>query len=71
MAEPKNPRRKRAQPRTDEERTGNPDAGSEKLDPDRTPGDGTLQGSTPAGLTVDELLDRAEAPGQTNDTGTG
>jgi hypothetical protein len=27
---------------------------------DRTPGDGSLQGSTPAGLTIKELLERSE-----------
>ncbi len=34
--------------------------GDEKLDKTRTPGDGTLDGSTPAGLTVEELLRRAD-----------
>jgi hypothetical protein len=50
---------------------GDAQAGSEKEDPTRTPGDGTLKGATPAGLTVKELLERAESPEQTNDTGTG
>jgi hypothetical protein len=45
--------------------------GTAEQDPSKTPGDGTLQGATPAGLTVDELLERARAPGQPNDTGTG
>lgn len=40
------------------------------VDPDLTPGDGTLQGSTPAGLTVDQLIDRAEKDKETNQTGT-
>ena len=44
-----------------EENTGGePQPGDERLDMDRTPGDGSLQGSTPAGLTVKELLERAE-----------
>ena len=33
-------------------------------------GDGTLAGSTPAGLTVDELLEQASS-GKTDDGGTG
>ena len=33
-------------------------------------GDGSLTGATPAGLTVDELLDQA-ASGKTDDGGTG
>lgn len=49
---------------------GDAQAGSEKEDPARTPGDGTLQGATPAGLTVKELLERAEASEETNQTGT-
>ena len=44
-----------------EENTGGePQPGDERLDLDRTPGDGSLQGSTPAGLSVKELLERAE-----------
>ena len=39
---------------------GKPQPGDEKFDMDRTPGDGSLQGATPAGLTVKELLERAE-----------
>lgn len=33
-------------------------------------GDGSLQGSVPAGLTTDELLEQANAP-KTDDGGTG
>ena len=33
-------------------------------------GDGSLTGSTPAGLTVDELLEQANS-GKSDDTGTG
>ena len=33
-------------------------------------GDGSLQGSVPAGLTTDELLEQAESP-KTDDGGTG
>jgi hypothetical protein len=44
-----------------EENTGSePQPGDERLDMDRTPGDGSLQGSTPAGLTIKELLERSE-----------
>ncbi len=44
--------------------------GEEKLDKTRTPGDGTLDGSTPAGLTSEELRERAEADRST-EPGTG
>lgn len=44
--------------------------GEEKLDKTRTPGDGTLDGSTPAGLTSDELRRRAEDD-QSSEPGTG
>jgi hypothetical protein len=40
---------------------GEPQPGDERLDMDRTPGEGSLQGSTPAGLSVKELLERAES----------
>lgn len=36
----------------------------------RDAGDGSLTGSTPAGLTVDELLEQAEG-GKTDDGGAG
>ncbi len=36
----------------------------------RNAGDGSLPGSTPAGLTVDELLEQANS-GKTDDGGTG
>lgn len=39
--------------------------------PERTPGDGTLTGAVPAGLTAEELDERARAPEQPNNTGTG
>jgi hypothetical protein len=45
--------------------------GDDKLDMDRTPGDGSLQGSTPAGLTVKELLERAEDADDLSQPGTG
>jgi len=44
--------------------------GDEVQDMSRTPGDGTLDGATPAGLTADQLRERAERAGETNDTGT-
>ena len=54
-----------------EENTGSdPLPGDERLDMDRTPGDGSLQGSTPAGLTVKELLDRAEKADDATQPGT-
>ena len=37
--------------------------------PDSSPGDGTLPGSVPAGLTVDELRRRAERSDQPSDDG--
>jgi hypothetical protein len=41
-------------------------------DETRTPGDGTLPGSVPAGLTADELQRRAEDPDHpADDGGTG
>lgn len=49
---------------------GKPLPGDENLDMDKTPGEGSLTGSTPAGLSAEELRKRAEAPGQTNETGT-
>ncbi|QJE72896.1 hypothetical protein HHL28_07135 [Aerophototrophica crusticola] len=49
---------------------GTPLPGDEKLDLDKTPGEGSLTGSTPAGLSAEELRKRAETPGQSNDTGT-
>ena len=45
--------------------------GDEKQDRTRTPGDGTLDGATPAGLTADELRRRAEDPNASSDGGTG
>ncbi len=45
--------------------------GDERLDMERTPGDGSLQGSTPAGLTVKELRERAEDDDQSSQPGTG
>jgi len=54
-----------------EENTGGkPLPGDEKLDMERTPGDGSLQGSTPAGLTVKELLERAEDADDLTQPGT-
>jgi hypothetical protein len=44
--------------------------GDDRLDMDRTPGDGSLQGSTPAGLTVKELLERAEDADDATQPGT-
>jgi hypothetical protein len=49
---------------------GQPLSGDERLDMDRTPGDGSLQGSTPAGLTVKELLERAEDADDMTQPGT-
>jgi len=45
--------------------------GDHRQDPNRTPGDGTLDGAVPAGLTVDELRRRAEDPNASSDGGTG
>ncbi|WP_448191650.1 hypothetical protein [Azospirillum sp. sgz301742] len=45
--------------------------GDQRQDPDRTPGDGTLDGATPAGLTADELRRRAEEPNTSSDGGAG
>lgn len=45
--------------------------GDENLDKNRTPGDGTLDGSTPAGLTVDQLRQRAEDAEGSSEPGTG
>jgi hypothetical protein len=54
-----------------EENTGGESLpGDDKLDMDRTPGDGSLQGSTPAGLTVKELLERAEDADDLTQPGT-
>jgi hypothetical protein len=55
-----------------EENSANkPLPGDDKLDMDRTPGDGSLQGSTPAGLTVKELRERAEDADDLSQPGTG
>jgi hypothetical protein len=54
----------------DENPAGKPLPGDDKLDMDRTPGDGSLQGSTPAGLTVKELLERAEDADDLTQPGT-
>jgi hypothetical protein len=54
----------------DENSVGKPLPGDDKLDMDRTPGDGTLQGSTPASLTVKELLKRAEDADDLTQPGT-
>lgn len=45
--------------------------GDENLDMNRTPGDGTLKGSTPAGLTVEQLRRRAEEAEGSGEPGTG
>jgi len=45
--------------------------GDERQDTTRTPGDGTLQGATPAGLTSDELRQRAEDDDSSSEPGTG
>jgi hypothetical protein len=54
----------------DENPAGKPLPGDDKLDMDRTPGNGSLQGSTPAGLTVKELLERAEDADDLTQPGT-
>lgn len=41
-------------------KTKTPPKGEDAQDPTKTPGDGTLQGAVPAGLTVEELRRRAE-----------
>ncbi len=45
--------------------------GDHRQDPNRTPGDGTLDGAIPAGLTSEELRRRAEEPNTSSDGGTG
>ncbi|HYG91099.1 MAG TPA: hypothetical protein VD978_33150 [Azospirillum sp.] len=45
--------------------------GDERQDPNRTPGDGTLQGATPAGLTSEELRRRAKERNKSSDGGAG
>lgn len=45
--------------------------GAERQDRDRTPGDGTLDGATPAGLTVEELRERARQSEGKGEPGTG
>ncbi|HYH37587.1 MAG TPA: hypothetical protein VD860_05155 [Azospirillum sp.] len=45
--------------------------GDQRQDRTRTPGDGTLDGAVPAGLTSDELRRRAEDPNASSDGGTG
>ena len=47
-----------------------PQPGDGRLDMDRTPGDGSLQGSTPAGLTVKEFLERSEDADDLTQPGT-
>ena len=46
------------------------DQGAPKDKAHQDAGDGSLTGSTPAGLTVDELLEQANS-GKTDDGGTG
>ncbi|HEY0836495.1 MAG TPA: hypothetical protein VGE72_21480 [Azospirillum sp.] len=53
------------------DQSGPDQPGDEMLDMNRTPGDGSLQGSTPAGLTVDQLLERAKDTDGTSQPGTG
>ncbi|PWC35315.1 hypothetical protein [Azospirillum sp. TSO22-1] len=45
--------------------------GEQRQDRTRTPGDGTLDGAVPAGLTSDELRRRAERPNTSSDGGAG
>ncbi|WP_431860909.1 hypothetical protein [Azospirillum sp.] len=45
--------------------------GEQRQDRSRTPGDGTLDGAVPAGLTADELRRRAEQPNTSSDGGAG
>jgi hypothetical protein len=45
--------------------------GEQRQDHTRTPGDGTLDGAVPAGLTSDQLRRRAEDPNTSSDGGTG
>lgn len=45
--------------------------GDQRQDHTRTPGDGTLDGAVPAGLTSDELRRRAEQPNTSSDGGAG
>lgn len=49
---------------------GHTDRGAPTDAAHRDAGDGSLTGSTPAGLTVDELLEQAEG-GKTDDGGAG
>lgn len=44
---------------------------SDREDPNRTPGDGTLQDATPAGLSAEELRRRAEDADGSVQPGTG
>lgn len=59
---------------SDVERSGEADKHTDRGAPTdelhRDAGDGSLTGSTPAGLTVDELLDQANS-GQSDDGGAG
>ena len=48
-----------------------PPEGEDAQDPTKTPGDGTLQGAVPAGLTVEELRRRAEKGPERGVGGTG
>lgn len=57
-------------PSPDRDEPGPEKPGDENLDKGRTPGDGTLDGGTPAGLTSDELRKRAEDD-QSTEPGTG
>ncbi|AWK84898.1 hypothetical protein [Azospirillum thermophilum] len=47
------------------------DRPKDRQEPGRTPGDGTLQDATPAGLSSDELRDRAEDTEGSVQPGTG
>lgn len=59
------------------DRTGKPGSAEEpagqrpELKEERTPGDGTLDGTTPAGQTVDQLRRRAEDTDHRGEPGTG
>ncbi|WP_119677953.1 hypothetical protein [Indioceanicola profundi] len=69
-----NDQKSRPEERPAEKHTGQgdkPGAGAQRTDMDHTPGDGTLQGATPAGLTADELRKRAEDTDRTSEPGTG
>lgn len=62
-------------PQDDRAPTGAPSRPEEKRsdreDPNRTPGDGTLQDATPAGLSAEELRRRAEEAEGSAQPGTG